>query len=419
MTCSDPAPVDRTRACRDRSDPMRSARSHSERLPDGTVVVSAAPGALSTAVAAATLAVPLRTVTGTTVLAAPLVAAAWAVTVRQAARRRGVNVRTEPVATADFVGVTVEAAGAERAALSRLPDWFSPTAWPGTAAARRGRDRALVQPGGEGRRSDPVRRALFGTAHRYGIGHEERIRFLRACTPGVIAAAMAELAGVPPVLALSAADPAEVRRCAQRLAAAREATPAGPAPPEEDWPAPPPPAARSAAGGGRSGYLAGTGGVALGSSEKYAVHVAWALLGGREGELDRRLRKERGLTYALAAFSRELADGGYGLIYAVCRASAREEVARQVDEALDLLGAVEPAPAALATARERLIIQQLRATQTARGFTQRMCGYEIAGLAADGVSAYPDHLAQVSGADVVRVAARFLARDRRVDLSSA
>jgi predicted Zn-dependent peptidase len=165
------------------------------------------------------------------------------------------------------------------------------------------------------------------------------------------------------------------------------------------------------AGGERAFYCASAPGVALGSPWKFPLHVAWALLGGREGLLDRRLRRERALTYALAAFSRELAEGGYGVCFAECPAGAVDEVAGQVAEAFGELAVGGTEPAALRSARERLIIRQHAAVQAECDLAERLCGYELAGVDPAQYAAYPARIAAVGPAELCAAAAAFLRPD--------
>jgi hypothetical protein len=371
---------------------------------DGAVVIGG--GAESGELAALTLALPLTAARDrTTVLAAPLLSACWARAVARAARRSGAAVRVEPVTTADYAGVTVEALHRDRRALDAVPGWFTGAADPEPAFARV-RAECLARDGTDERWSDGVRGALFGPAHRYGVGHDERSAFLRSCGPDDAARLSAGLlTAAPPVLALSQPDAGQLRRLAELVAAEGPGPRTGPS------------AARSSGtepSGGRSSvvqepvtvslragpelayHLLGTPGVYLGSPDKAALHLAWAVLGGREGLLDRRLRRERALTYSLAAFSREFASGGYGLVVAGCAPDALEEVRAETRAVLGTLARGEFAAELLESARERLVIQYHRAVQSGRGITERLCGYEIAGLDPKESARYPDRLMDVT-----------------------
>ncbi|MFI6470053.1 M16 family metallopeptidase [Streptomyces sp. NPDC050516] len=337
-------------------------------------------------VAAASLAVPLAGVSRPALLAAPLVAAGWARAVARAARAEGLVCRVEPVVTADLAGVTAEVLGSEKELLRSLPDWF-PREGPAVDAGLLDRLRAecLVRSSSGERGPDLVRRALFGERHRYGIPHGERVRRIRTADAREVEAAATELLGERP--AFQPFDTAPVL-------APRTVPIEGP----------------------RSHYLLGTPGVPLSSGRKSALHLAWALLGGREGILDRVLRKERQLTYSVAAFSRELAEGGYGMCFAGCRPEALDEVAGCVRAALGELGRAAVAPDPLRAAKERLIVQRYRALQSERALAERLVAYRVAGLGQTELDGYPAALAAVSGTEVSAVARDLLAPERLIEV---
>jgi hypothetical protein len=364
---------------------------------DGAVVL-AFPGAGHASVAAACLAVPLTSAAREVVLAAPLIAASWARSVAAAARADGADIRAEPVVTPDLVGVTAEVVRAERDSLRAFPAWFDASVkTPEPEALGQLRAQCLTRLSPAELRSDDVRRALFGDQHRYGVSHAERAARVRELRAEELGAATAVLLRAPPILATSA--PA-----ASTPAASTPAVPASVAAGT---------AARKRGvvriAGDRAFYLVGVPGVALGSEAKFPLHVAWAMLGGREGMLDRRLRREHALTYSLAAFSREFAEGGYGMFFAGCRPEVLGKLASEVKGVLEHLRDGEIDSALLRSAKERLIIQQYRALQTERGLAERLCGYQVAGLGPACVAAYPERIATVTAEDVQAAAAAFLA----------
>ncbi|MET9552015.1 insulinase family protein [Streptomyces sp. NPDC006645] len=332
------------------------------------------------AVAAATLGLPLAGASRASVLAAPLVAAAWARGVGAEARRARTPVRTEPVVTPDYAGITAEAAPGDHDVLRGVADWFAAVAEhaleEGEFATVRRNFLSRTPP--SARWSDAVRRALFGDRHRYGVGHDERIAHATGCEPADVTAAARDLLG-----------------------------------PRPDVPRPPPSARRPVrvrlpAEGGAACHLLGTPGVGLGSEDKYALHVAWALLGGRDGMLDRRLRGEYALTYSLAAFSREFAEGGYGACFAACAPGTEDEVAERTGEVLRTLGRGAFDTTLVDSAKERLIIGNHRSLQSGRGVTERLCGYEIAGADPGGITEYARHVGAVTPDLVAAVARRHI-----------
>lgn len=362
------------------------------RVPVGAVLV------------AATLAIPLASTSRRDVLAGPLVAAHWAHAMTEIARRAGARVRVDPVVSTDLVGVTVEAIRGEHNALRALPRWFRAACQvPLGEQLPVLKQRCLSRSRSSEHWSDGIRSALFGQAHRYGIGAAEVTARIRECAPAEVAASLRALLKPPPVLALSVAEP-EVLRCwADNLLHNRYE----PAAPRCGLPAQRPVSVRLPVNDARIYYLLGTPGVRLGSDDKFAVHVTWAMIGGREGLLDRRLRTEHALTYSLGAFSREFAEGGYGLCMICCQPQALDEVVTQVSDVLTTVADGRFDAPALESAKERLIIQQLLSTQTGRGVAERLCGYEIAGIRT-GLADYVTSISGVTAAHVRDVAARYI-----------
>ncbi|WKU48162.1 insulinase family protein [Streptomyces sp. VNUA116] len=376
------------------------------RTAEGAVVIGG--HAEGTALSAVTLALPLAGAERAAVLAAPLLAACWARAVARTARRSGAAVRTEPVVTADYAGVTVECVRADRAVLCEVPRWCVAGPAGPEPEFDAVRTECLARLAADDRWSDGIRRTLFGRSHRYGIGHDERTEFLTACGPEEAARLSGTLRASPPVLALSHTEPSALRQLAEATSGTTPRRTAGPA--EE----PPGQPARTVtlsapAGPGLAYHLLGTPGVPLGSPDKAAVHLAWAVLGGREGLLDRRLRGERALTYSLAAFSREFGHAGYGMTVAGCAPEAIDEVAAETHAVITALADRGCEAALLESARERLTIRFLRAAQNGRSVTERLCGYGIAGVDPGESCRYPDRLAVVTPHDLRRAARRYIA----------
>ncbi|GGK33911.1 hypothetical protein GCM10010124_28070 [Pilimelia terevasa] len=358
-----------------------SAHGTRRALPNGArlVVVPPRPG-----VVAATVAVPLAGVTLETAACAPAVAARWAAELRAAARAEDAVVRVDPVSTPDAAGFTVEAL--DPALLAAVPRWFrdAAAALPDPLAPP-----ADPRAPADDRWSHPVRRALFGSGHRYGLTPADRAR--AAQRPGGLRRAARALAAVPPVLAAQA-EGTHVDVLAAGLAALDHRGPdAGAGPP-----APRPAATEQRAA---AYYVLGLPGVALGAPTKCAHHVAWSLLGGREGMLDRSLRLDGGLTYSLAAFSRELAEGGYAVVYAACAPGTAGEVADRVQAVLDAARGGVPAHLVRGAA-ERLVVAHHAALETGRGVTERAARYEAAGLSPADLVAYPSTVDQVTAEEV-------------------
>ncbi|MFC4054618.1 M16 family metallopeptidase [Actinomadura syzygii] len=351
-------------------------------------LLSAFPPAGRSPVAAAALAVPLTAVSRTAVLTAPLVAAVWARSVADTAEATGTAMRVEPIVTADLAGITAEVVRADETALRSLQSWFQNVPPPGETELERLRDDCVARLPTSERGSEDVRRALFGDRHRYGVTHRERAAHLRDADVRTVEDAMAELLAERPAAFARADDTARPpgRRTAVRV------------------------------DGARACCLIGAPGVALASPRKFPLHVAWAALGGRDGLLDRRLRQERALTYSVAAFSRELAEGGYGMCVAACRPDALDEVSAVVRDTFAALAKDGVSGTALRSVKERLIVRQHRALQTARGRAERLLGYAAAGLPPADLDRYPRNIATVTSADVRSAAATTLTPETFLEL---
>ena len=130
---------------------------------------------------------------------------------------------------------------------------------------------------------------------------------------------------------------------------------------------------------------------------------------GHGGLLDRRLREQRGLTYALSAFSRELAEDGYVVILASCAEDAIGAVRAGVVDVVSELADGVPADL-LEQARQGLVVAHLRATSTSVDVATRASSYLAAALDPLELFGYSRALALVSPADVSATAAGVLGR---------
>ncbi|HEY0484916.1 MAG TPA: insulinase family protein [Mycobacteriales bacterium] len=363
-------------------------------LPDGAVVVRVppAPGPLT----ALAVAVPLAGLSPAAQRLAPLLAAVWS---RDAA---GPGRLCEPLVTADLVGIRVEALPGGATGASRFTHVPVPTvdaveaARPGCVAALRaaGRSRELG--------TDLVQGALFGAAHRYGLTPADRARVVARCTVDELAAAADEARALAPVVAV--AGPGEPGRMR-----ARRGPPPG---------LPPPPPGRRAVTvgvpGRRAYHLTGAPGVRLGDPAKFALHVACAVLGGRDGLLGWCLG---GRAYSFTVFSRELADAGYVASLVDCDPAGVDHTADAVDAAIAWLAAGAVTPAMLAAAVERLVVDHHRALRTARDRVTRACAYAAAGLDPAEATAYPERVTAVDAEQVTAAALRLADPSRRVEVT--
>ena len=345
---------------------------------------------------------------GLSAAAQPLAPLLAALSAREVEDQLGPGLLCRPFVTADLVGIQVECAASEASLLGRLPEAFArarTTTQQLLTVVRSHCARSLATAAsGREAGTEHVQALLFGE-HRYAITSAQRLAAVTASTPQDVDAALAELRGAAPIVTVAGLPPglSAIVRALDPVAvddAAAMDRPAGAArgaPVEVRVPTQ------------RPQYVRGTQGVRLAAPERHALHLTCALLSGHGGLLDRRLREQRGLTYALSAFSRELAEDGYVVILASCAEDAIGIVRAGV---LDVLSEVaEGVPAdLLEQARQGLVVAHLRATSTSVDVATRASSYLAAALDPHELFGYSRALALVSPADVSATAAGVLGR---------
>ncbi|MET1132195.1 MAG: insulinase family protein [Aeromicrobium sp.] len=355
--------------------------------------------------AASVVAAPMAGLSTAAQRLAPLLAALSA---REVEDQLGPGLLCRPFVTADLVGVQVECAVSQASLVGRLPQAFARarTTTPQLLTVARSQCARNLATAASGREAgtEHILATLFGE-HRYGITTAQRLAAVTAATGRDVDAALAELrgaapivtvAGLPPGLsaAVRALDPVELDHATAsgRLTGAARDAPVSVRVPTQ-----------------RPQYVRGTHGVRLAAPERYALHLTCAVLSGHGGLLDRRLREQRGLTYALSAFSRELAEDGYVVMLASCAEDAIGAVRAGVLDVLSELAAAVPAEL-LEQARQGLVVAHLRATSTSVDVATRASSYLAAGLDPHELFGYPRALARVSPADVSATAGGVLGR---------
>lgn len=404
MTGPDPTPATGGCGCAGGSAAMERIR-----LSNGaSVVCCAAPpsrlGALAVAVPLAAGYAP----------AACLLAALWRRCARDEVRLARLGARFEPLVTPDCVGLRIEAPAFRLASADAAP--FPPAIdVPDPDELGRVRRSCATAAMGRTRALDVLRKVLFGPGHPYGISERDRGEAALSCTDDEVRSWVEQVNRTAPVVAVCGMPAGVVDRLCERLD--RRVF-------EADRHLPPvePPRVSKATvrhrahlPGRRARYLLGTLGAALGAPEKFAVHVAWAVLAGRDGLLDQRLRRERALTYSLAAFTREFARGGYCACTLDCDPAAVDDVGGLVAATLADLAAGRVTGADLDRARQRLTVQYHLASQSCRDVATRACCYAVSGVATENVAEYPIRMLAVTAADVRR-AAELLTRSTRVEI---
>ena len=355
--------------------------------------------------AASVVAAPMAGLSAAAQRLAPLLGALSA---REVEDQLGPGLLCRPFVTADLVGIQVECAVSEASLLGRLPEAIAraPSTTPQLLTVVRSQCARSLATAASGREAgtEHIQALLFGE-HRYAITSAQRLAAVTAATARDVDAALAELRGAAPIVTVAGLPPglsATVRALDpvaldNATATGRPAGAARAAPVEVSVPTQ------------RPQYVRGMQGVRLAAPERYALHLTCALLSGHGGLLDRRLREERGLTYALSAFSRELAEDGYVVMLATCAADAVRAVRAGVLDVLSELAEAVPTDL-LEQARQGLVVAHLRATSTAVDVATRTSSYLAAGLDPCELFGYSRALALVTPAEVSATAAGVLGR---------
>jgi hypothetical protein len=153
-------------------------------------------------------------------------------------------------------------------------------------------------------------------------------------------------------------------------------------------------------------YLFGWPGVSLDDRRKHALHLVCAVLGGRDGLLDRELRVRRGLSYSFTLFSREHAEGGY-LAGLVSAAPDRLEEARTAVRALLAHPQQAVDDDAVERSRAALLVRHLGGSQHADEVAVRTASYLAAGQAPPTVTESAEGLRSTTVPEVRSAARQF------------
>lgn len=152
-------------------------------------------------------------------------------------------------------------------------------------------------------------------------------------------------------------------------------------------------------------------GTTVGSPDRFALEVLVGILGGQSGRLFAEVRDHLGLAYRVSAHSVEGLDPGYLAIYLSCAPANLDAATAAVDRELDRLvadGVTDDEVARVVTyltGAHDVALQRRSAVATALAF------HEAYGLGWAEWSRYPERIAQVTAADVTRVARQYLRDD--------
>jgi zinc protease len=155
-------------------------------------------------------------------------------------------------------------------------------------------------------------------------------------------------------------------------------------------------------------------GATIDASDRFALEVLVAVLGGQSGRLFGELRDRRGLVYRVSAHSVEGVDPGFVAVYLACApdkledalASVRGELARIRDQAVS--------DDELERAKRYLIGSHQIAMQRRSAIANAIAYHEAYGLGWQSWAGYDDAIRAVTAPDVLAAARAYLRADRAI-----
>lgn len=155
-------------------------------------------------------------------------------------------------------------------------------------------------------------------------------------------------------------------------------------------------------------------GTTLTSPDRYALEVLDTVLSGQSGRLFIELRDKQSLAYSLSSFSLFGTDTGSFGIYIGTSPDKQEEATRAIWQELYRIRENEITPAELDKARNILISNYQLGLQTNNAQAMEMALNEIYGLGDDYGKRYVQAIEQVTAANVLAVARKYIQPDRHV-----
>jgi zinc protease len=157
--------------------------------------------------------------------------------------------------------------------------------------------------------------------------------------------------------------------------------------------------------------MIGMRGVTVDDDDRFALDLMAQILGGQGGRLFLDLRDRRGLAYAVDAMNVEGLDPGWFAVAIATAPEQLEEARAGMLAALARLVESEPAADELARARRYLTGSFAIEAQRNAVHAARIALDSLYGLGPDSHRRYPERIAAVTPADVLRVARRIIDLD--------
>ncbi|HEY4178592.1 MAG TPA: pitrilysin family protein [Kofleriaceae bacterium] len=160
--------------------------------------------------------------------------------------------------------------------------------------------------------------------------------------------------------------------------------------------------------------VVGYPGATVDASDRFALEVLVAILGGQSGRLFSELREKRGLVYRVSAHSVEGVDPGFVAVYLSCAPEKLGEALSVVRGELSRVVSDGITPEELSRAQSYLIGSHQIAMQRRSAIANALAYHEAYGLGWKTWMGYDDAIRAVTPAAVLAAAAKYLRPDRQI-----
>ncbi len=155
-------------------------------------------------------------------------------------------------------------------------------------------------------------------------------------------------------------------------------------------------------------------GVTFANPDRFSLEVLAHVLSGQGGRLFSEIREKRALAYRVSAFSLEGIDPGYFAVYVATSPEKVEEAVRAIRQELKAVAENGISPDELQRAQRYLIGTHAIGLQRRSAIAAALAFYEAYGQGWQSYRLYGDKIMEITVADVVRVARKYLDPQREV-----
>jgi len=160
--------------------------------------------------------------------------------------------------------------------------------------------------------------------------------------------------------------------------------------------------------------VVGFPGATVDASDRFALEVLIAVLGGQSGRLFAELRDQQGLVYRVSAHSIEGVDPGFAAIYLSCAPDKLDAAVAAIKDELDNIRKDGITDAELSRAQAYLTGSHQVAMQRRAAVANAMAYHEAYGLGWQSWNRYDDAIHAVTRAEVAAAAIAYLRADRAI-----